>query len=187
MVFRFSVCTLCSHLCVFPRCSWPCTSLSSSVTCASDLRISTESNDAVKTSPVHFAKHVCSLHHPEASGKAHAHSFIPVFLPLLGYLCVCLILPPASGVLEDQGDSWLLAPGLLPLPHTSRCPRLCCLMAETGPSSRAVSTAAVHQLLQRSRVVSSSAGLCSWLKPRQTPVGDVIDPPELHLTHKVLI
>ena len=112
----------------------------------------------------------------------------PCFCPLLGYLCVCLVLPPASGVLEDQGDSWLLASGLPPLPHMSRCPRLCCLMAETGPSSRAVSPTAIHQLLQRSHVVSSfSAGLCSWLKPRQAPVGGVIDPLELHLMHKVLI
>ena len=50
---------------------------------------------------------------------------------------------------------------------------------ETGPSSRAVSIAAVHQLLQRSCVVSSfSAGSCSWLKPRQSRVGGVIDPLE---------
>lgn len=104
----------------------------------------------------------------------------PCFCPLLGYLCVCLVLPPASGVLEDQGDSWLPAPGLPPLPHHSRCPWLCCPMAETGPSSQAVSTAAVHQLLQRSRVVtfSFSAVSCSWLKPRQSRVGGVIDPLE---------
>lgn len=103
----------------------------------------------------------------------------PCFCPLLGYLGVCLLLPPVRSVLEDQGDSWPQVPGLPPLPHHSGCPRLCCPMAETDPSSRAVSTAAVHQLLQRSRVVSSfSAGSCSWLKPRQSCVGGVIDPLE---------
>lgn len=56
----------------------------------------------------------------------------PCFCPLLGYLCVCLVLPPASGVLEDQGDSWLPAPGLPPLPHHGRCPWLCCPMALEG-------------------------------------------------------
>lgn len=119
-------------VCVSPCCSWPCTSLSPSVTRASDLRVSAESKGAAETSPVHFAKHMCSLHYPEPSGKPMPTPLFPCFCPLLGYLCVCLVLPPASGVLEDQGDSWLPAPGLPPLPHHSRCPWLCCPMALEG-------------------------------------------------------